>query len=618
MKNNKRTKINNWIATQLEEHGITYERNARELEKTIYYPESNIKQIPITIKTGYTRHEDKIVSKDNAVLDIENRIKKIIKVLDEVTYKYPEITLEELGECYANIKHPCATPNNILKELSTSVENTLLLKDIQLYENVKDYPDIFPKSRKRNRKIIAFLGETNSGKTYNAMSEIANSFTAAYLAPLRLLALETFEYLNNQNIKTSLITGEEKIIYEDATCTSSTVECFNPEKSYETIVIDEIQMMDDPDRGAFFIQALIGANADKVVVTGPPEYKERLESIAALLGEEIEVHIFKRKTQVKIIEPIDLSNVKKNTAIVTFSRKNIFEIRDKLPANIKSSVIYGALGYDVRKKQAEQFVNGETDVLITTDAIGMGLNLPIETILFTTDVKYDGKKVDKISQMLAKQIAGRAGRYKKFDIGYVSAINQDVLDYIKECIHYDLEVDANKMLGVRPTPDYIETMLVKYKLSTILSNWCNLKYPEGSRFYNIELIGQTKIAHYLEKHYPDEVKKYYRLVYCPVDYEKDYDIFEPLVDGVIKYNTVNHPEYNEKAPVNALELMIKKATLTLWFAQQFPEMCVGGYENFLISTFENMESLNNVLHKKLTVGKVKKQTKQKYNRRHNK
>ena len=110
MKNNKRTKINNWIAEQLHEHGITYERNARELEKTIYYPESNIKQIPITIKTGYTRHEDKIVSKDNAVLDIENRIKKIIKVLDEVTYKYPEITLEELGECFANIKHPCATP----------------------------------------------------------------------------------------------------------------------------------------------------------------------------------------------------------------------------------------------------------------------------------------------------------------------------------------------------------------------------------------------------------------------------------------------------------------------------------------------------------------------------
>ena len=101
MKNNKRTKINNWIAEQLHEHGITYERNARELEKTIYYPESNIKQIPITIKTGYTRHEDKIVSKDNAVLDIENRIKKIIKVLT---------VLGNLDGVFI-----CATPNNIPK-----------------------------------------------------------------------------------------------------------------------------------------------------------------------------------------------------------------------------------------------------------------------------------------------------------------------------------------------------------------------------------------------------------------------------------------------------------------------------------------------------------------------
>ena len=88
----------------------------------------------------------------------------------------------------------------------------------------------------------------------------------------------------------------------------------------------------------------------------------------------------------------------------------------------------------------------------------MGLNLPIETILFTTDVKYDGKKVDKISQMLAKQIAGRAGRYKKFDIGYVSAINQDVLDYIKDVfisVWPGSCTANNKMLGALAEPQII-------------------------------------------------------------------------------------------------------------------------------------------------------------------
>ena len=41
---------------------------------------------------------------------------------------------------------------------------------------------------------------------------------------------------------------------------------------------------------------------------------------------------------------------------------------------IKASVIYGALPYDTRKMQMERFIKGETEVVVATDAIGMGLN----------------------------------------------------------------------------------------------------------------------------------------------------------------------------------------------------------------------------------------------------
>jgi ATP-dependent RNA helicase SUPV3L1/SUV3 len=54
------------------------------------------------------------------------------------------------------------------------------------------------------------------------------------------------------------------------------------------------------------------------------------------------------------------------------------------------SVIYGALPPEVRRREAERFASGESHILVATDAIGMGLNLPIRRVLFSTMVKFDG------------------------------------------------------------------------------------------------------------------------------------------------------------------------------------------------------------------------------------
>jgi ATP-dependent RNA helicase SUPV3L1/SUV3 len=48
--------------------------------------------------------------------------------------------------------------------------------------------------------------------------------------------------------------------------------------------------------------------------------------------------------------------------------------------------------------------------VVGTDALAMGLNMPIARIVMTTAVKYNGVE-EEISAALAKQIAGRAGRY---------------------------------------------------------------------------------------------------------------------------------------------------------------------------------------------------------------
>ena len=45
-----------------------------------------------------------------------------------------------------------------------------------------------------------------------------------------------------------------------------------------------------------------------------------------------------------------------------------------------------------------------------TDTLGVGVNIPIRTVLFSKLCKYDGRKVGILSVRQFKQIAGRAGR----------------------------------------------------------------------------------------------------------------------------------------------------------------------------------------------------------------
>jgi superfamily II RNA helicase len=57
---------------------------------------------------------------------------------------------------------------------------------------------------------------------------------------------------------------------------------------------------------------------------------------------------------------------------------------------------------------------GLLQVILGTDTLGVGVNVPIRTVLFTKLVKFDGEKVGILSVRDFKQIAGRAGR-KGFD-----------------------------------------------------------------------------------------------------------------------------------------------------------------------------------------------------------
>ncbi len=62
---------------------------------------------------------------------------------------------------------------------------------------------------------------------------------------------------------------------------------------------------------------------------------------------------------------------------------------------------------------------GLLKVISGTDTLGVGVNIPIRTVLFTKLSKYDGQKVRILSVRDFKQIAGRAGRKGFDDRGWV-------------------------------------------------------------------------------------------------------------------------------------------------------------------------------------------------------
>jgi ATP-dependent RNA helicase SUPV3L1/SUV3 len=314
------------------------------------------------------------------------------------------------------------------------------MREELLAKSIRDFKNLFPIARALKREIIFHLGETNSGKTYSALESLKKAETGYYLAPLRLLALEGYENLKKDGVAISLITGEEEIIDEESTHISSTIEMLNNSIDVDVCVIDEIQMIDDRDRGWAWANALIGAPAKKVILTGSSNALEAVKLLCEYLEEPLEVIEFTRKNPLKILDtPIPLDKIEKQTAVVAFSRRDVLSLKQQLSTKHSVSVIYGNLSPEVRREEARRFREGISSVLVSTDAIAMGLNLPIKTLLFSKDNKFDGLRRRELLTSEILQISGRAGRYGIEEVGFVGALDKKSLDTIRREFHKPLD-----------------------------------------------------------------------------------------------------------------------------------------------------------------------------------
>src|SRR5258708_18325995 len=90
--------------------------------------------------------------------------------------------------------------------------------------------------------------------------------------------------------------------------------------------------------------------------------------------------------------------------------------------NRSVSVVYGNLPPEVRRRQADRFAAGETEICVATDAVGMGLNLPADNVCFYELEKFDGTQVRPLTTNEIRQIGGRGGRFAFLPARLLSAL----------------------------------------------------------------------------------------------------------------------------------------------------------------------------------------------------
>ena len=454
---------------------------------------------------------------------------------------------------------------------------------------IKDY---YPLARQLNRTITVILGPTNSGKTYDAIQALSTAPTGTYLGPLRLLALEIYDKLNDTyHVPTSLITGEQVILQtnndQPATHTSSTIEMLNYNHPVDTLVIDEIQLLQDPQRGSAWLHAILGAPAKNLYLIGSPEAQQ---AVTHLLNSTNEPYTLIHKE--RLSDPLQVAtspapksfspkNLPPASALIAFSRKNVLAIAEDLKNHGRNpAVIYGSLPPDVRRKQSELFASGQADVLVATDAVGLGLNLPISRIYFTTSSKWNGVDEENIDPHLVWQIAGRAGRYGMHETGFVSAFNQTDLAYLQNVLSTrPLSLPLHYYSNLtQPIAEKIAKHLNTNNLSSIYTFFLNyiklLAHPLTS-VKPVSTPDQQLLASILDKHPTLTLSEKLLLSNAPAisrDLDPYYLPFISAISSNTEFNTknlLNNLSINHHTPLTTLEANIKTLNLWCWMHYRF-------------------------------------------------
>ena len=266
-------------------------------------------------------------------------------------------------------------------------------------------------ARQYQKRVVAVLGPTNTGKTHYAMERMCAHASGVIGLPLRLLAREVYDRLVARlgPTRVALLTGEEKIKPDDARYWVCTVEAMPQDIHVDFVAVDEVQLAADFDRGHVFTDRILNARGTReTLLLGAETMEPRLRDLLP----NLEVIKRPRFSQLVYSGEKKITRLPPRSAIVAFSARDVYEIAELLRRQRGgAAVVLGALSPRTRNAQVELYQNGDVEFLVATDAIGMGLNLDVDHVAFASTRKFDGFQFRNLNPAEIGQIAGRAGRH---------------------------------------------------------------------------------------------------------------------------------------------------------------------------------------------------------------
>lgn len=469
---------------------------------------------------------------------------------------------------------------------------------------ISNFPPLFnryPKARGLKRHHHFYVGPTNSGKTHHALLALQTANSGVYLAPLRLLAMEIRDRLVEAGVACNLVTGEERIYMEGARHTASTIEMMQPHNIVDVAVIDEIQMLQDPDRGSAWTNALLGVPASQVYICGSNAVTASCIRVIEALQESYEITHTQRLTPL-VLEDQSIcgtryqrqalkKHLQVGDAIIAFTRKDVLTLSARIRQwGFSVASIYGALSPEVRRAESARFCEGQAQILVATDAIGMGLNLPIRRVIFSSIHKFDGVASRPLNATEVRQIAGRAGRYGIYPTGYVNVFEDDERLHIEHMLATDDTADLQALPYALQfdTLQTISQQLHTGKLAEILT-WINERQSSIDTLFFPSSLNQLILQAILVDSIAPEMALVdkYLFVCAPISlnvaFEKDYyvlclkSVYTNLPRDLPKapvWLATNNPKYLETA-----ELLSHNLSLYAWLSYKFPTIFYASIDN---------------------------------------
>ena len=290
-------------------------------------------------------------------------------------------------------------------------------------------------------RVTAILGPTNTGKTFFAIERMLAHKSGMIGLPLRLLAREVYDKIVRLKgaADVALITGEEKIVPPRARFYVCTVEAMPLDIPVACLVVDEIQLCADPERGHVFTERLLFARGqEETLFLGSDTMRGAIQRFIPKTW----FITRPRFSDLAYTGAKKLTRLPRRSAVVGFSADDVYGIAEIVRRQRGgAAVVLGALSPRTRNAQVALYQSGDVDFLVATDAIGMGINMDVDHVAFAAHEKFDGRALRPLTPAETGQIAGRAGRY----------MNDGTFGVTGECEAFDEEL-VNRVESHRYDP----------------------------------------------------------------------------------------------------------------------------------------------------------------------